>query len=597
MTGIFNKARRSLIFGASAITGFFAKTALGATTSNDDSRGSVGIQQFTGNLASNTGSALVGFTQGNVGAVARTVQDKLRDMVNVRDYGAVGDGVTNDTAAIQAAITASGGQVDFGSSGTFLVTRPIGLPNQNLYSDKAMNLVGSGATIFVQSAEAIFTSMAAIATPDSPSNLFTGKINISGLNFKGRGATSVVFNGDRLYNLHVTGCHFSTCTKVLHSYRTKSTDPNGYLQSVYFIGNHFSNCTKIVDAKRAYNFTFSQNFCEACSAGIYIDGMGDPAVNMFRCHGNEFEGGGLFVKLGAVLGGSIRDNYLEANSIGDVKALKCHIHMVRVSGGYTSGFTIANNTFQATADQKIDPIWRDIKLAANSPETAAVKHPIVTGNWSNSYQLYTENTVSIAFANGGRGGDATAQQSGTPMIHTVAGVSFTRVDRTYLASAHLSAGVFTIAEISTADIKKILRANSARRSHTAEMTIHIQNLTPRSVCVGASVAKVLLIVQGPVGDGNVDTMFVGATLLGYAEIADGQVFDTRFGAEFRKHFTAPTLTLVANGGDNYYLKLSGYAALAVAHYGAADRLVSSIILSNYGNSYGGGQLRGLLTLA
>lgn len=64
----------------------------------------------------------VPWTQAGAGAVARDVRARLRDTISVRDFGATGDGVTDDTAAINAAITAAAGKtLDF-PEGTYKVT-------------------------------------------------------------------------------------------------------------------------------------------------------------------------------------------------------------------------------------------------------------------------------------------------------------------------------------------------------------------------------------------------------------------------------------------------------------------------------------------
>jgi hypothetical protein len=105
-------------------------------------------------------SSLVTFVQAGAGAVVRTAQAKMRDVVSVLDFGAVGNGVTNDTTAIWNAIislranpvsildTIGGSTIAAYSSG--IVYFPPGIYKVSpdalkIYQDVGLTLKGSGS--------------------------------------------------------------------------------------------------------------------------------------------------------------------------------------------------------------------------------------------------------------------------------------------------------------------------------------------------------------------------------------------------------------------------------------------------------------------
>ncbi|MBM2886673.1 hypothetical protein JFK97_19975 [Chromobacterium phragmitis] len=123
------------------------------TTSGSYSAGTVG--KWLKDLASSIGSSLIGFIQSGIGAVARTVQDELRQTVSVKQFGAVGDGVTDDTAAIRAAIAslATSGGIVLIPRGTYLVSSAI-----QTYSNITIKGEGDSSQILVATDIEVFYS-------------------------------------------------------------------------------------------------------------------------------------------------------------------------------------------------------------------------------------------------------------------------------------------------------------------------------------------------------------------------------------------------------------------------------------------------------
>lgn len=105
--------------------------------------GQFAFKPTTGEWWTKTGGAWVpsagfsaSFIQAGTGAVSRTMQDKAREIFSVKDFGALGNGIADDTAEIQAAIVAAGarpigGKVYF-PSGQYLVSATLTITAANV---------------------------------------------------------------------------------------------------------------------------------------------------------------------------------------------------------------------------------------------------------------------------------------------------------------------------------------------------------------------------------------------------------------------------------------------------------------------------------
>lgn len=237
-----------------------------------------------------------------VGAVQRTVQDGLRDVVsvNVKNYGAIGDDVANDRAAIQAAIDyaaslPNGGEVFF-PAGVYRMNAAVNVPNS-----KSLILRGEGDGAKLR----LFSGAGGQILNCGSASIFSTRLVIKSLFFQGpSGGTS---KGITLLNCNtarIEDCVFQNQTVGVESASSFAIE---------LTGNVFDVCSLygFIATTACHNAIIERNNFFTCQTqAVRFDVLSDNLV----IDNNNFEFCGSNILLNNCTAVSIRGNYIEYQS-------------------------------------------------------------------------------------------------------------------------------------------------------------------------------------------------------------------------------------------------------------------------------------------
>jgi hypothetical protein len=348
------------------------------------------LVKFTTAIINNVGgvdASQVTYDPPFTGAVASNVEVKLQEFVSAADFGAVGDGVTDDTVALQAAIDycigvpGSKTPTPLLLTGKYFITSSlnIDMPVGAIYDINGFFLIqghGAGAGIYIDSQINMFST----TLTGTPSNPPAKNIQFENVTFEASLNTlaNAYVLDDVFINVRFISCTFQKIKCLLSS-----------SQIFLYL---FQNCNMLswkgawfssyVSTNGPTTIKFLENWFFDGETGIYM-GLGSPS---FVCSGNTFEALQYSpIQIDGSYGGVISGNHFENNCLtGD----KCNINVYCNGPISAYGMMIAGNYFSPTTPQRTDPTYYDI-------DARFAQGLSVQGNFTNGEQLI--NTASSPF--------------------------------------------------------------------------------------------------------------------------------------------------------------------------------------------------------
>jgi hypothetical protein len=159
-------------------------------------------------FSASSGATLVGYTQGGTNSVSRTVANKLQETISVKDFGATGNGTTDDTQSIQNAINylatvsnGNSGGIVFFPIGTYLITDAVNTSTGGLLiATDYIQLVGEG----------MGTEDYNLGPLPASYLKYTGSKNAINVGVNGPWAYSNFLQGFEIHNLGIIGTSSAT---------------------------------------------------------------------------------------------------------------------------------------------------------------------------------------------------------------------------------------------------------------------------------------------------------------------------------------------------------------------------------------------------